>query len=149
MSGITAISSTTTHAASGADVSVAGYLTGDQIALMTSPTGTDYQWAISLPSGSNALRAGLAGDDTATASFTPDAPGVYAVSVTVDGTVYILRIGVTMLAQSTALEALRLLPVTDSQIATPSLGAALYYSSTRNALAMKGTDGVVHTVNLT
>jgi hypothetical protein len=108
MAGISAVSSSKTFAAGGVDVAASGFLTGDQVALTTSPTGTNYQWALSRPSGSNALRGALSGDDEAKAAFTPDAPGVYAVSVTVDGTVYILRIGVTMLAQSTALESLRL-----------------------------------------
>lgn len=148
MSGISAVAATTTHAASGPDVSVSGYLTGEQVVLTTSPTGSDYLWSLAAPSGSNAARLRFAGEDTATASFTPDVPGIYAVNVTVDGTVYALRLSVTQLAQSTALEALRLLPVADSQIAVPTVGVALYYSSTQAALSIKGTDGVVHKVTV-
>lgn len=149
MSGITAVSSTTTHAASGVDVSVAGYITGDQVVLTTSPTGTDYLWSLASPSGSNAARLRFAGSDTATASFTPDVPGIYAVAVVVDGTTYMLRLSVTQLAQSTVLEALRLTPVADSQIAAPAVGHALYFSSTQNTLALKDASGTVFKVNLT
>lgn len=148
MSGITAVASSATHAASGADVTASGFVTGETVALSTSPTGTNYQWALASPSGSNAARVRFAGDDTATASFTPDVAGVYAISVTVDGVVYALRLTVTQLAQSYALEALRLLPVADAKVPAPSAGVALYFSATQNALAVKDTGGVVHTVNI-
>jgi hypothetical protein len=149
MSGITAVAQTTTHAASGADVSVAGFLVGETIALSTAPTGSSYQWALSAPSNSNQVRSALSGATEATASFTPDASGIYAISVTVDGTVFILRITVTMLAVSTALEALRLLPVADAQISTPAAGIALYYSSTQSALSFKDAAGNVRKVTFT
>jgi hypothetical protein len=149
MAGISAVSSSKTFAAGGVDVAASGFLTGDQVALTTSPTGTNYQWALSRPSGSNALRGALSGDDEAKAAFTPDVAGIYAVSVTVDGTVYILRLSVTMLAQSTTLEALRLTPVADSQVPAPAVGHALYSSSTQGSLAVKNAAGAVFTVNLT
>jgi hypothetical protein len=147
--GITAVASTTTHAASGADVSVSGYITGETVALTASPTGTNYQWSLAAPSGSNSARLRFAGDDTSTASFTPDVPGIYAVAVVVDGTTYMLRLSVTQLAASTVLEALRLTPVPDSQIAAPAVGHALYFSATQNTLALKNAAGAVFSVNLT
>jgi hypothetical protein len=61
----------------------------------------------------------------------------------VSGTTYILRISVTQLAVSYALEALRLSPVADSQVATPATGVALYYSSTQSALCTKNSAGTV------
>lgn len=148
MAGINAAASTTTFSASSADAAASGFITGDQVVLTTAPTGTDYQWSLAIPSGSNALRVRFSGDDTATASFVPDVAGIYAIGVVVDGTTYTLRLSVTQLAVSTALEALRLQPVTDSQIAVPVVGCALYFSSTQGALAIKGTDGVVHRVTV-
>jgi hypothetical protein len=149
MAGITAIAASKTHAASGADVSDSGYITGETVALTTSPTGTNYLWSLAAPSGSNAARLRFAGEDTATASFTPDVAGIYAVAVVVDGTTYMLRLSVTQLAASTVLEALRLTPVADSQIAAPAVGHALYFSSTQNTLALKDSSGNVFKVNLT
>lgn len=149
MSGITAVSSTKTHAASGVDVADSGFITGDAIALTASPTGTNYQWSLARPSGSNAARGALSGDASATAAFTPDAAGIYAISVTVDGVVYILRLSVAQLVQSTTLEALRMTPVADSQVPPPAVGHALYFSSTQNTIALKNAAGAVFTVNLT
>jgi hypothetical protein len=148
MAGINAIAGSATHAASGVDVAVSGFVTGETIALTAAPTGTDYQWALSAPSGSNALRVGLAGTDEAAAAFTPDVAGLYAVSVVVDGTTYILRLSVTQLVQSYALEALRFSPVADSQVPTPATGVALYFSSTQGALTIKDTSGDTHTVTV-
>lgn len=149
MAGIVAAAASKTHAASGADVSDSGFITGEQVALSVTPTGTDYQWALAIPSGSSSARVRFSGDDTATASFTPDVAGIYSVSVVVDGTTYILRLSVTQLAQSTTLEALRLIPVADSQVPAPAVGVAVYYSSTRSALVVKDTSNTVRTVTLT
>lgn len=148
MSGISAIGSSATHVASGVDASASGFITGEAVALTTVPAGTDYIWALSTPTGSNAARVRFAGEDDATASFTPDVPGVYAVSVTVDGVAYALRIAVTQLAQSYALEALRLLPVADAQVPAPAAGVALYFSSTQSGLAVKDAAGDVHLVTI-
>jgi hypothetical protein len=149
MAGIVAVASSSTHTDSGVDEVAVGFIVGEQIRLTANPVGTDYLWAHSIPSTSNAARSRLSGEDEATAYFTPDAAGVYGIALIVDGTAYILRITVTQLAQSTALEALRLSPVADSRIAVPAAGAALYWSATQNALAIKDADGDVFTVDLT
>lgn len=149
MAGIVAVSSSQTHSPASADDTASGYITGDQIVLTTNPTGTNYSWALSSPSGSNALRVRFAGDDQPSASFVPDVSGVYSVVAVVDGVTYTLRLSVTQLAQSTALEALRLLPVADSQVPPPPVGVALYYSSTQGALAVKDPSNTVKKVTLT
>ncbi len=150
MAGIAASASSATHADSGADVSTSGFITGEQIGLQVNPTGTNYQWALTIPSSSNASRSRLSGDDESVAHFTPDAAGIYVVSVVVDSSTYFLRIAVTQLAQSTALESLRLSPVQDSQVAEPSTGLAVYCSSTQSgALAVKNADGDIFTITLT
>jgi hypothetical protein len=149
MAGIVAVASSSTHADDGADAVAVGFITGEQIKLTANPVGADYLWALAIPSTSNAARSRISGEEEKTAYFTPDAAGVYAVTVNVDGTTYILRLTVTQLAQSTALEALRLSPVADSQVAVPAAGAALYWSSTQDALALKDATGDVFTVDLT
>lgn len=149
MAGITAVASSKTHAASGVDVAASGFIAGEEIRLTATPTGTDYLWAMSRPSGSNALRSAIGGDDEATAVFTPDAVGIYAITVDVDGTTYILRISVSALAQTNAIDVLRLTPVADSQVSAPAVGGALYWSSTQGRLALKDSAGDVFTVNLT
>lgn len=146
MSGINAISASKTHSATGVDVAVSGFITGQEVALSTTPTGSGYQWAQSLPSGSNAIRAALSADDEAVAKFTPDAPGIYALSVVVDGTTYILRMSVARLAASSGVDVLLLPPIADSQVAAPALGRALYFSSDQNALCTKDPAGTVTVV---
>jgi hypothetical protein len=149
MAGVNAVSSSKTHAATGVDVAVGGWVTGQEIALSTTPTGSGYQWAQSLPSGSNAIRAALSTDDDATVKFTPDAPGIYAISVVVDGTTYIIRLLVARLATSSGVDVLLLPPIADSQVAAPALGRALYFSSDQNAVCLKDPDDNVFTVDVT
>jgi len=148
MAGINASAASKTHAASGADVAVSGFITGEQVSLTATPGGTNYTWTISLPSGSSALRVGFAGDDTASAAFTPDVPGLYAVTAIVDGATYFLRLSVTQLAVSYALEALRLSPVANSQVPAPAVGGALFWSADSGALCVKDSAGTVRTVTV-
>lgn len=149
MAGITATASTGSHAASGIDATATGFIAGEPVTLVTSPTGTVYSWSLSLPTGSNAARVGFAGATSASASFTPDASGVYTASVDVDGTTYILRVTVANIALTSTIEGVRLQPVADAQIPTPSSGATLYWSSTQDALVIKDSAGDVSTVDVT
>lgn len=149
MAGITAIASSKTHAASGVDVTASGFIAGEGITLTASPTGTDYLWSIALPSGSSAARVGFAGETEASASFTPDVTGLYSASVTVDGTVYVLRMSVTAIAASSLVQLLRLSPIADEEAPTPTVGGGLYWSSTQGALALKDSAGDVFTVDVT
>lgn len=125
-----------------ANNAASGFITAEQITLGTSPTGTVYSWGIAKPSGSTA-RGNLSDDDVAAPVFTPDIAGVWCLTCTVDGTPYTLRLTVTQLAESTALDALRLSPVADSAVPAPALGAVIYYSSTQDALVTKEPDGDV------
>lgn len=149
MAGILANSVSVSHTSSTADDTNAGYLNQERITLTTLPTGTTYQWAMSKPVASGAV-AKLSSDSAASVSFIPDVAGYYVITCTVDSTTfYVLRISVTDTVAATAREALRLQPKADAQIATPSSGVALYYSSTQDALAIKDSSGNVHTVDIT
>ncbi len=149
MAGIVATSATTNNSAStAADSSVSGYLTGEQITLTTTPTGSSYAWTLSAPSGST--RAVLTSSTSSAPQFKPDVEGYYVVTVTVDSsTVYVLRIATVNVGTVSTIGATRLLPLADSQVSTPSTGVSLYYSSTQSSLAIKLTDGSVETINTT
>jgi hypothetical protein len=149
VAGITAAASTTSHAASGATATASGFICGEVITLTATPTGTDYAWSLSLPSGSSAGRVGFAGDDEAAATFTPDVDGTYTVTVDVDGTVYTLTLSAVNLAVTNSVQGVRLSPVADAQIPTPAAGATVYWSSTQDALALKDSSGDVFTVGVT
>lgn len=148
MAGIVATSATTNNSASTAvDSSVSGYLAGESITLTASPAGSSYAWVLSAPSGST--RAVLSSATSAAPKFTPDIDGYYVVQCTVDGTEYILRIAAVNVGTVDTVGVRRLLPLTDAQVATPSTGVSLYYSSTQSSLAIKLTDGTVETINTT
>lgn len=132
-----------------ADKSVTGYVIGEQITLTTYPTGTNYVWGHAIPSGSSTTRAGLSSTTAAAPTFTPDTSGTFLVNVNVDGTTYVIRIGVVAISTSETLQTFRFLAVSDTSVPTPSQGATLYYSSTQTALCVKQTDGTVYTVDLT
>lgn len=149
MAGINASSSTAAHINNGVDSTASGFIVGEIVALTDSVSGTDYRWSLSAPSGSNALRVGFAGEDESAASFTPDVSGTYTVTVVVDGTTHVLRISAANLALTNQIEGLRLQPVADSQIPTPSTGGTVYWSSTQGALALKDSSGDVFTINVT
>jgi hypothetical protein len=144
MAGIIAIAATgqVQSGDTSADNNASGFLTAEQIALATTPTGSSYSWGLSRPQGSTA-RADLNSLTDATPVFTPDVAGVYCITCDVDGTPYTLRLSVTQLAVSHPLEALRFSPVTDAQVEAPTLGAAMYYSSDQGRLVTKLTDDTV------
>ena len=146
MAGITANSASVTMAGgdTAADKAVGGFVTGEAVALATSPTGSTYQWAISRPEGSSAARATLSSASSATPSFTPDVGGYYTVSCTVDGTtVYVLRASVTQVAVTTALEALRLQPKSAASVVAPPVGRALFVDPADLELTAKAPDATV------
>jgi hypothetical protein len=149
MAGIVASSATTNNSGSTAsDSSVSGYIAGERITLTTTPTGTSYAWTLSTPNGSE--RASLTADDEAAVSFVPDYEGYYVVTCTVSGSmVYVLRVAVSNIGAVNVVDAMRLVPLTDTQVPTPATGATLYYSSTQSALAVKLTNGTVHTLDIT
>ncbi len=149
MAGINAASATTTFTNTGVDVSTSGFIVGEPVTLTDSVSGSVYLWTISLPSGSSALRVGFAGETTSSASFTPDVSGTYTVSVSIDGTTHHLRISAANIALTNTVEGLRLQPIADARVPTPSTGATIYYSSTQDALAMKDTAGDVFTIDTT
>jgi hypothetical protein len=151
VAGILANSASATMTTGTVDGAVSGRITGEPIRLTTNPTGATYSWALGLPSGSNAARAGLDDATAAGPSFTPDIAGLYVATCTVDGvTAYTLRVAVVRLAASNFLEAGRLSPVTDAQIPTPAVGLTYYCGSDHaNALCVKDSAGDVFTVDVT
>jgi len=123
-----------------------GYITGEQIALATLPSGSSYAWVVAKPSSST-VRASLSLATSATPTFTPDVAGEYVFVCVVDGvTSYVLRTSVTAVAQTTALESIRYQPLTDVRVPTPPSGGAVYYSSDLNALAIKTPDDSVNQI---
>jgi hypothetical protein len=144
MAGISATSVTKTHVASGADVTTSGFISKERVTLAASPAGGGYAWSLSVPSDSAPARSALDDATGTTPAFTPDVPGIYVASVLVDGaTLYVLRLSVAAIGIVRVAEALNLLPLADSQVPTPQLGVALYYSTDLNAVAKKDTSGTV------
>ncbi len=149
MAGILANSATVSMTSGSPDASQAGFLTGERVVLSATPTGSLYSWGIAVPNGSAAGRSSLSDDTDNNPTFTPDVAGYYVITVNVDGTTYVLRLAVTNTAVSYVTQAMRLSPVRDEQVEAPSVGLALYYSSTQGALCVKNPTDHVFTVNLT
>lgn len=144
MAGISAVSASKTHNASGADVAATGFLVGERIALADDPGGDGYAWNLSAPSDSAPARSALDDDTDAAPTFIPDVPGYYVVSVTVDGsTLHVLRLAVASVATVRTGEALHLLPLTNAQVSTPQTGVSLYYSTDAGKAVVKDSAGVV------
>jgi len=145
MSGILAISISVPTPGTAANNAVSGYVTGESIALSTSPSGSTYVWQLSLPSGSTIARAGLTASSGATSSFVPDVEGEYLAVCTVDGTTYTIRCSVTTATVATVSGGTRYLPVTDTSVSAPSTGCVLYLSSstTPNKLSVKFPDNSI------
>lgn len=146
MAGILAISASVPTPGTAPSNVVAGYVTGEQIALSTTPTGSAYTWSLSFPAGSTPLRAGLTAATGATSAFTPDVVGEYVVGCVVDDTTtYVVRLSVTAATVTTVSGATRYLPVTDSSVAAPATGCVLYLSSstTPNKLSVKFPDNSI------
>ncbi len=131
-----------------ADNSVSGYIVGEQVTLTASPAGSSYAWALSKPSGATA-RSDLSATGSSSVTFTPDVGGYYVASVDVSGTTYVLRLAAVAIGTVSSVSALRLMPLADSQVPTPASGAALYFSSTQGAPAVKLPNGSVSTIDLT
>jgi hypothetical protein len=146
------VSKTMVSGDTSADLGIAGFVINEQITLSTTPTGTSYSWGQSIPSGASTARTALNDDDAATATFTPDVAGVYVITCTVSGSMsYVIRIAVADVATVTMAQVARLQAVADASVPTPSAGTmCLYCSSTQsNALAVKKSDGSIHTITLT
>jgi hypothetical protein len=148
--GILANSASKTQSSSSSDDVTSGYVVNEKVVLTTNPTGTNYSWAISLPSGSSPVRAGLSGDTGSSVTFKPDVGGIYTIVCTVDGTTtYTLRVTVVDVVLMTPLEALRLAPVADASIpAPPATVLALYNSIEQSGLVVKDSAGDIFPVEL-
>lgn len=121
----------------------AGFLTGEQITLSTTPTFASYSWSEAKPSAATS-RSDLSAATGASVTFTPDVAGYYVITVvTNDGTTYTLTLSVTQVAQATTIEALRLSPKSDASVTAPVLGTAVYHSTDLDAPAAKDSAGTV------
>jgi hypothetical protein len=147
MAGILAISVSVPTPGTAANNAVAGYVTGESIALSTTPTGSAYVWSLSLPAGSTLARAGLTAAAGATSSFTPDVVGEYLVACTVDSvTTYTIRCSVTAATVAAVSSGTRYLPVTDTSVAAPATGCVLYFSATTSKLSVKFPNNSIQTL---
>jgi hypothetical protein len=127
-----------------ADNALSGWVTGEQVSLSVTPTGTTYQWSCAIPSASAPARSALDDATSATPKFFPDVAGYYTVSCIVDSTTtYVLRMSVVQSAIADPVQGERFSPVTDAQIQAPPLGGTLYYSSDQGAFVIKWPDGSI------
>jgi hypothetical protein len=124
--------------ATSADNAVAGRVTGEQCTLTVSPTGTDYEWSIAIPSSSSAARSALSATTGSSVTFTPDVPGVFTLVAVVDSTTtYVLRVGVTSTAISQLAEAIRQTPKAGATVPAPAVGLMSFFSDDFSQLAVK------------
>ena len=139
MSGIlcNSASKTMLAGATSADNAVSGRVTGEQCTLTVSPSGTDYEWSIAIPSSSSAARSALSATTGASVTFTPDVAGVYTITADVDGDIYVLRITVTSTAISQLVECIRQTPKANATVPAPALGLTQFVSDELDQLAVK------------
>jgi hypothetical protein len=124
--------------ATSADNAVGGRVTGEQITLTVSPSGTDYEWSQAIPSSSTAARSALSVTTGASVTFTPDTAGVFTIVCVVDSTTtYVLRITVTSTAISQLAEAIRQTPKADATVPAPALGLMQYFSDEHQTFCAK------------
>lgn len=150
MAGILANSATVTmvDGDTAVDKSVSGYLRNEQITLSVTGSPASFSWGISKPSGATA-RSSLNDLDVASVTFTPDVTGYYVITCNIGSTTYVIRIYVIDVALLSSIEGIRLAPVAAASIATPALGAVLFWNETTGLLSIKKTDGTVQTVDVT
>lgn len=143
MAGILANSASVSMVASAADANQSGFLTGEQIRLHFTPAGASVLWSVAKPTSSLASAA-LSDETDMAPTFTPDVGGYYVFTAIVDdATVYVLRIGVSSVAQVTPYEAVRLVPMQDEAVPTPVMGAALHESADGYGVAVKRSGPVL------
>jgi len=129
------------------DKAVSGYVTGEQVTLSTSPTGSAYLWGQSVPPG--ATSPGNLSSTTATGpTFTPNVAGIWVVTVTVDSTTdYVIRISVTQSAVTTSYEGIRYSPKTAASITAPAVGETVFWDSTYSRFRAKDSSGTTRDID--
>lgn len=146
MAGVLANSvSQTMEAADSATVKVvAGYLSGEQIALSLTPTPSSVVWSQSIPSGSVPLHSALSSATSLSPRFTPDVGGDYVLTAVVDGsTVYKITIGVDQAAVTRSLEAIRYTPKAAATVTAPVQGQATFFDDDEGRIRAKNPDGTL------
>ncbi len=125
------------------DNSSSGYIDKERITLTVTGSGDSFLWSLSKPATSG-LACSLASTDQAATTFVPDADGYYVITCLVNGTtLYVLRIGVAQVSVVSSLTALRLVPVANSLIPSPAVGATIFYSADLDGVAKKLPNGTV------
>jgi hypothetical protein len=131
------------------DKTVSGYVRAEAIVLTTYPTGTTYSWGQTKPAGAG-VSSELTSATDAGPQFTPDAAGTWLVTCTVDGTSYQIRIGVSALTFAESVQAIRLTPINDSEVPTPTGGTVILYNSVeQGGLTKKDDAGDLYTIDET
>ncbi len=141
MSGITAVSATTTLDAGSttADNTVSGFVSKEQIALGLTGSPATALWSLSKPSTSGSS-CRLDDETSLRPLFSPDVDGVFVVSCLVDGTTtYVLRFSVVSTAITSAVSAFHFLPCLNAQVPTPSSGRTIFFSIDSGVMSQKVT----------
>lgn len=150
MAGILAnsVSRTMLAAETATDKSVSGYVALEEVTFTVEPTGSSYQWAIAKPSDSTA-RCTLSDETNASPTITPDVGGFFTLACVVDGTTtYVIRLAVVATGAVNTMSIIRLTPIANAAVPTPSTGRSVYYSSDASALVEKRPDGTVHVITV-
>jgi len=150
MAGILASSASKSMVAASSPETQSGYVANERISLSTTPTGDTYAWSLCVPSGSAVARSALSDEGIASPKFTPDVPGVYVITCTVDGsTTYTLTLSVTAVAIVQVAQVFRYSPVEDAAVPTPALGFVQYCSATQgNIMVVKDSSGDIYPIEL-
>lgn len=126
---------------------VSGFVTGEQVTLSTTPTGTTYVWGESIPSGSAQSKSKLSGTTDASVTFTPDVAGLYVVTVVVDlAATYNLTLSVVASQGIVTPGAEQFTPVANAAVPVPRAGLTLYFSSDSSTMVTKDITGAVSTL---
>jgi hypothetical protein len=153
MAGILANSAsyTMTSSDTAVDQALSGWIRNERITLSTSPAASSsYVWSLTNPYGSSSAKSYLSSTTSSGPNFVPDIGGTYVVTCKVNGTTdYVLRASVLDTASVEPVEALRMTPRADAQVAAPSLGVVMYFSSTQQKLCIKTSSDAVFSVNTT
>jgi parallel beta-helix repeat protein len=130
------------------DNSQAGFVQAEQVTLTTTPApaGATYVWGLASPTSSAPARAFLSSTTAASPTLVPDVAGDYSITCVVNSTTtYVLRITVAAVVIADAAQsAIRMPPVLNATIPTPSASETLFHSSDSSRMAVKDSAAAVN-----